>query len=175
MILTPTPQRVTNAVLRKELHLDTSPKSQLQLIKTQHTTFATNVLLSRLTFGSEVFIAQWCLTLQPHATGSSVHRIPQARILEWVAIPFSTGSLVVNFSSNLPLSIPSIPSSKNLGSIKTHFHYILDSYHFSPHSNIVRYYIPTRFQFLVFPSFNLSSRFTHHTWPCIGRIACLLP
>ena len=37
---------------------------------------------------------QSCLTLQPHGCsppGSSVHRILQARILEWVAIPFFRG------------------------------------------------------------------------------------
>ena len=128
VILTPTPQRVTNAVLRKELHLDTSPKSQLQLIKTQHTTFAISVQLSRLIFRSEVLVTQSCLTLcnpmDCSLPGSSVHRILQARILEWVAIPFSRESSIVNFSSNLPLSISSIPSSANLGSIKTHFRYI---------------------------------------------------
>ena len=38
---------------------------------------------------------QLCPTLRPHRlqlTGSSVHGILQARILEWVAIPFSKGS-----------------------------------------------------------------------------------
>ena len=35
-------------------------------------------------------IAQPCPTLWPH--GSSVHRISQTRIVEWVAIPFSRGS-----------------------------------------------------------------------------------
>ena len=34
-------------------------------------------------------VAKWCLTLQPD--GSSVHGISQARILEWVASPFSRG------------------------------------------------------------------------------------
>ena len=41
-----------------------------------------------------MLVAQLCLTLVwPHelvtCPGSSVHGIPQARILEWVAIPFS--------------------------------------------------------------------------------------
>ena len=40
-------------------------------------------------------VAQSCLTLQPHGLcslpGSTVHGILQARILEWVAIPFSRG------------------------------------------------------------------------------------
>ena len=31
-------------------------------------------------------------SLQPHGPGSSVHGLLQARILEWVAIPFSRGS-----------------------------------------------------------------------------------
>ena len=41
-------------------------------------------------------VAKLCLTLQPHGLysppGSSVHGILLARILEWVAIPFSRGS-----------------------------------------------------------------------------------
>ena len=41
-------------------------------------------------------VAQSCLTLWPHGlyspSGSSVHEILQARILEWVAIPFSRWS-----------------------------------------------------------------------------------
>ena len=45
---------------------------------------------------SEVLVAQSCPTLcDPTACslpGSSVHRILQTRILEWVAIPFSRGS-----------------------------------------------------------------------------------
>ena len=44
----------------------------------------------------EVLVAQLCLTLcdpvDCSPPGSSVHRILQARILEWVAIPFSRGS-----------------------------------------------------------------------------------
>ena len=42
---------------------------------------------------SEREITQSCLTLcRPHAPGSSVHGILQARVLEWVAISFSRGS-----------------------------------------------------------------------------------
>ena len=41
----------------------------------------------------KVLVAQWCLTLWDPVDcsppGSSVHGILQARILEWVAIPFS--------------------------------------------------------------------------------------
>ena len=44
----------------------------------------------------KVLVAQSCLTLCPpmecSLPGSSVHGISQARILEWVAIPFSRGS-----------------------------------------------------------------------------------
>ena len=43
-----------------------------------------------------VLVTQSCLTLcdptDCSPLGSSVHRILQARILEWVAIPFSRGS-----------------------------------------------------------------------------------
>ena len=45
---------------------------------------------------SKVLVAQSCLTLcgpmDCDPQGSSVHGILQARILEWVAIPFSRGS-----------------------------------------------------------------------------------
>ena len=39
---------------------------------------------------SEVLVTQSCLTLSP--PGSSVHGVFQARVLEWVAVPFSRGS-----------------------------------------------------------------------------------
>ena len=45
---------------------------------------------------SVLLVPQWCLILCDPVVGSlpgsSVHRILQARILEWVAIPFSRGS-----------------------------------------------------------------------------------
>ena len=41
---------------------------------------------------AKVLVAQPCLTLCNRLPGSSVHGIFQARILEWVAIPFSRGS-----------------------------------------------------------------------------------
>jgi len=44
----------------------------------------------------KVLVAQWCPTLYNpmdwSPPGSSVHGILQARVLEWVAIPFSRGS-----------------------------------------------------------------------------------
>ena len=44
----------------------------------------------------KVLVAQLCLTfcdpLDCSPAGSSVHGISQARILEWLAIPFSRGS-----------------------------------------------------------------------------------
>ena len=47
-------------------------------------------------FNSEVLVVQSCLTLcnpmDYSLPGSSVHGMSQARILEWVAIPFSRGS-----------------------------------------------------------------------------------
>ena len=50
--------------------------------------------LWRKRFGeAEVLVAQLCLTLYDpmdcSSPGSSVYGIPQARILEWVTIPFS--------------------------------------------------------------------------------------
>ena len=44
---------------------------------------------------AKVLVPQYCLTLQVldcSPSGSSVHGILQARILEWIAIPFSKGS-----------------------------------------------------------------------------------
>ena len=38
------------------------------------------------------YVASWCPTLRPDGTGSSVHGILQARILEWVAMPSSRES-----------------------------------------------------------------------------------
>ena len=47
----------------------------------------------------KVLVAQSCLTLfdpiDPSLLGSFVHGIPQARILERVAIPFSRGSSIM--------------------------------------------------------------------------------
>ena len=44
----------------------------------------------------KLLVTQLCLTLCDHIIcgppGSSVHGLLQARILEWVAIPFSSGS-----------------------------------------------------------------------------------
>ena len=51
-------------------------------------------------------VAQSCLTLcDPMVCslpGSSIHRIPQARILEWVAISFSRGSFWPGIESRSP-------------------------------------------------------------------------
>ena len=50
----------------------------------------------RVNKGSAVLVAQSCPTLCNEVDysppGSSVHGILQARILEWIAIPFSRGS-----------------------------------------------------------------------------------
>ena len=59
-----------------------------------HTECSTLTALSFLYV--KVLVTQLCLTLCNHMdcspSGSSVHRILQERILEWVAIPFSRGS-----------------------------------------------------------------------------------
>ena len=48
----------------------------------------------RLTCGGCDLIAKWCLSLETSCSpsGSSVHGISQARILEWVVISYSRGS-----------------------------------------------------------------------------------
>ena len=54
---------------------------------------------SKLCRSEEVLVAQSCLTLcnpmDSSPPGSSVHRILQAIILEWVAIPFSREGVCV--------------------------------------------------------------------------------
>ena len=55
---------------------------------------------------SEVLVAQsypaLCSLMNYHPPGSSVHGILQARILEWVAIPFSRGCSQHRSNLNLP-------------------------------------------------------------------------
>ena len=56
----------------------------------------TNTNKRKLPELSKQSVAQWCPTffdpMDCSSPGSSVHEILQARILEWVAIPFSRGS-----------------------------------------------------------------------------------
>ena len=72
----------------------------------------------------KVLVAQLCLTLcdpmECSPSGSSVHGILQARILEWVAIPFSRGPRDQTQSSalqadSLPLESLSISTNPKLG------------------------------------------------------------
>ena len=56
---------------------------------------------SELKNAVEVKVAQSCLTLCD-PKDYTVHRILQARILEWVAVPFSRGSAQLWSNSNLP-------------------------------------------------------------------------
>ena len=55
----------------------------LELTQTPRSTLEVNV---------NVLVAQLYLTLCNPLPSSSVHEILQARILEWVAVPFSRGS-----------------------------------------------------------------------------------
>ena len=61
------------------------------LLICMHSLFTLDAALSQ-----KALVSQWCLTLYNpidcSPPGSSVHGILQARILEWVAIPFSKGS-----------------------------------------------------------------------------------
>ena len=59
----------------------------------------------------KVLVAQLCLTSPP---GSSVHGILQARILEWVAIPFSIPGIEPGSPALQADSLPSEPSGKPL-------------------------------------------------------------
>ena len=61
------------------------------LLICMHSLFTLDAAISQ-----KVLVCQWCLTLcnpiDCSLPGSSIHGILQARILEWVAIPFSKGS-----------------------------------------------------------------------------------
>ena len=63
--------------------------------------------------------AQWCQTLSDpmdcSLPGSSVHGILQARILEWVAISFSKGSLQPKDWTWVPCIAGRFPASESLG------------------------------------------------------------
>ena len=87
-------------------------------------------LLQCMKVKSESEVAQSCLTLSDPTDcsppGSSVHGIFQARILEWVAIPFSRGSSqLLNLPNEIEPqspslqadSLPSEPPQKPLRSI----------------------------------------------------------
>ena len=84
--------------------------------------------LSPLVIGKvEMLVAQLCLTLCDPMDcilpGSSVHGILQARILEWVAIPFSRGSFRPRIkpeasilqADSLPSEPPGEPSDRKSG------------------------------------------------------------
>ena len=70
--------------------------SRLKVSETGRTASTETELCPGLTQKAKVLVAQLCLTLcdpvDRSPPGSSVHGILQARILEWVAIPFSRGS-----------------------------------------------------------------------------------
>ena len=64
-----------------------------------HTTVLHRALTGFLNYtkaAATALVTQWCLILcdpmDYSLPGSSVHRILQARILDWVSIPFSRGS-----------------------------------------------------------------------------------
>ena len=63
-------------------------------------------------FLNKVNIAQWCLTLcdpmNCSLPGSSVHRIFQVRILEWVAAAFSQGTFPTQGSN------PGLPNCRQI-------------------------------------------------------------
>ena len=56
--------------------------------------------------------------------GSSVHGILQARILEWVAIPFSKGSSQPRSPALQADSLPSEPTGKLVGILSVIHHFI---------------------------------------------------
>ena len=73
----------------------------------------------------KVLVSQFCLDLcnpmDCSLPGSSVHGISQARILEWVAIPFSGGSSQPRDQTRSPAleadSLPSEPPEKPMNMI----------------------------------------------------------
>ena len=63
----------------------------------------------------KVLLAQSCPTLCDPMDCSLVHGIPQARILEWVAIPFARGSSLSREQTWVSGSSPSEPPGKPAG------------------------------------------------------------
>ena len=63
----------------------------------------------------KVLVAQSCPTLCDPMDCSLVHGIPQARILEWVAIPFARGSSLSREQTRVSDSSPSEPPGKLAG------------------------------------------------------------
>ena len=63
----------------------------------------------------KVLVAQSCPTLYDPMDYSLVHGIPQARILEWVAIPFARGSSLPRDQTWVSDASPSEPPGKPTG------------------------------------------------------------
>ena len=63
----------------------------------------------------KVLVAQSCPTLYDPMDYSLVHGIPQARILEWVAIPFARGSSLPRDQTWVSDTSPSEPPGKPTG------------------------------------------------------------
>ena len=101
------------SVLHPSLH---SAARGIQTTSSQSKAYGTPPVKSEV----KVLVAQFCWTLcDPTGyslPGSSVHRILQARVLEWVAIPFSRGSPDPGLKLGSPAlhaySLPSEPSGK---------------------------------------------------------------
>ena len=83
------------AVLPGPVHLLSGASAHVETLPHRRPVL-TQELWEDLPPGSEVLVIQLCLTLcipmNCSLPGSSTHGILQARILEWVAIPFSRGS-----------------------------------------------------------------------------------
>ena len=96
------------AAVRQSLHLDT-PLLELQNTKKIYGT-KNNCVDVQL---EQILDQKSCLTLKPmdcNLPASSVHGIFQARILEWVAIPFSRVSLQLrNRTQGLPRNLLKCP------------------------------------------------------------------
>ena len=80
-------------ILPRSPHPSTVERASLWVVQNPHATILLLAVYSSR--GNKVLIAQWCPTLCHPMNGSppgnSVHGILQARILEWIAIPFSRG------------------------------------------------------------------------------------
>ena len=141
--------------------------------------------LSMVLMKVKVSVAQSCLILcdptDCSPLGSSVHGIPQARILEWVAIPFSRGSSWprdwAQVSCIAAGSLPSEPQVRcqiqlSLGTV-SHFLILANAVSWPSFiSNLLPYLTLLCLKSEFMSSMNFSSCFHPATSSLLGQISC---
>ena len=92
--------------------IDSSPPGSRPWDSPGNTGVGCHFLLQCMKVKSESEVAQSCPTLRDpmncRLPGSSAHGISQTRVLEWVAIAFSTGAMLLGFKSWLQSCLTSV-------------------------------------------------------------------